>query len=88
MTTAIRAAVTYGLDADAYLVARAVDSALEGIGFHVSVEEVDGEDEVRICRRGAPATEAVRFEPGQRLVVTYDRSWRIEAAPAIEAVAS
>ena len=78
MTAPTRHTVVYGLDAGAYLVAHAVDSVLEGAGYHVSVEEVDGEDEVRICRRNAPLSDGVRFLPGQMLVVTYDEGWRIE----------
>lgn len=82
--------VTYGLDADAYLVAHAVDSALEGAGYHVSVgrakvEQAEAEDEVWICRRNGPLTDGVQFRPGQQLVVTYDEGWRIEPAPVIAA---
>lgn len=88
--TAPRMTVTFGLDADAYLVAHAVDRALEGAGYHVSVEQAErqagveqaeAEDEVWISRRNGPISDAVRFEPGQTLVVTYDEGWRIEPAP-------
>lgn len=73
-----RLTVLYGRDADAYSVARDVDRALEGDGCHVTV---DGGD-VCIWRRGQPVSEAARFVPGQRLVVTYDEGWRIESADA------
>lgn len=74
--------ITYGLDADAYLVARAVDSALSGLGCRVQVDPPGDGAKVWIFGRNEPDTEAVQFEPGQRLIVCYDRTWRIEPAPA------
>ena len=83
--TAIRAAVTYGLDADAYLVAVAVNRALEGLGIRVMVEQAGDETEIWIVRNGQPISEATRFEPGQRVIVTYDEGWHVEAVPAVAA---
>lgn len=82
---AIRAAVTYGLDADTYLVAHAVNSALEGAGCHIMVEGDGPEAEIWIARHGQPVTEATGFKAGQQLIVTYDDGWRIEDAPAVAA---
>lgn len=76
------APVTYGLHADAYLVAHAVNSALEGAGIRVMVDVTLGEAEVWILRRNEPTTAAVRFEPGQQLIVEHD-GWRIEDAPVV-----
>lgn len=83
--------ITYDLDADAHLVARAVDKALEGAGYHVSVEEAcdeetgasTGEHEVWLRRHGEPATKAMQFLPGQQLVVESGGAWRIEDVPAV-----
>lgn len=80
-----RLTVAYGLDADAYLVARAVDRALEGAGYLVSVEQFNGADEVWITQRGT--ADSTPFLPGQLLVVTYDDGWRIEDGPGSEAAA-
>lgn len=77
-----RLTVLYGRDADAYLVARDADRALEGSGYLVSVEQVEDRYGVWIVGRDAPVTTAVRFLPGQQLVVTHDDGWRIEDADA------
>lgn len=77
------APITYGLHADAYLVAHALDVALQGHGWHVSVDELDDHDEVFIVRRGAPMTTAVPFMPGQQLTVAADGSWKIVPAPEL-----
>lgn len=90
-----RLTVLYGRDADAYLVARAVDKALEGAGYHVSVEETcdeetgtpTGEHEVWLRRHGEPATKATQFRPGQQLVVESSGTWRIEDAAGPERAA-
>jgi hypothetical protein len=71
--TASRAAVIYGLDADASLVARAADRALEGCGCFTMVDK----GEVWIWRRDQPVNGAVQFLPGQQLVVEGG-TWRIE----------
>ena len=81
-----RLTITYGMDADAYLVACAVNRALEGAGARVMVEEAGDDTEIFIARHNQPLTEAVRFEPGQQLVVTYDDGWRIEDAPGLTPV--
>lgn len=80
--TAPRLTVTYGLDADAYLVAHAVDRALEGHGVHVSVEATEtGDMAVWLVERGDPKALGRWFLPGEQMVVTYDEGWRIESAP-------
>lgn len=81
--TAPHATVLYGRDADAYLIAHAADRALEGAGYHVSVEQSGAEPEVWISRRNGPLSDAVRFEPGQTLVVSHDKGWRIEGEAAV-----
>ena len=81
--TAPRLTVTYGLDADAYLVARAVDRALEGAGVHTSVQQTEaGDMGVWLVERGDPMALGRWFLPGEQLVVTYDDGWRIEGVPA------
>jgi hypothetical protein len=74
--TAISAAVTYGLDADAYSVARAADRALEGSGAHVWYDS--DADTVWITGRNRAIADAERFEPGQTLVVGAHGRWWIE----------
>lgn len=90
-----RLTVLYGRDADAYLVARDADRALEGSGCHVSVKEAcdeetgapTGEHEVWLRSHGEPATKATQFLPGQLPIVTHDDGWRIENGPGSEAAA-
>jgi hypothetical protein len=79
--TAITAAVTYGLDADAASVARAADRALEGSGAHVWYDS--DADAVWITGRNRAIADAERFGPGQQLVIGAHGSWRIEAAPVV-----
>jgi hypothetical protein len=78
--TAPQPPVTYGLDADAYLVARAADRALEGSGAHVWYDS--DTDTVWVTGRNRAIADAVRFEPGQQLIVGRD-GWRIEPAPVV-----
>ena len=76
MTTPTRLTVVYGRDADAYSVARDADRALEGSGAHVWPDS--DTDTVWITGRNRAIADAVRFESGQMLVVSYDDGWWIE----------
>jgi hypothetical protein len=79
-----RLTVTYGLDADAYLTARAVDKALEGHHVHVSVEKTEsGEMAPWLVERGDMRALGRWFLPGEQLVVTFDDGWRIDPAPVV-----
>jgi len=81
MTAVARLTVVYGRDADAYSVARDADRALEGSGAHVWYDS--DTDTVWITGRNRAIADAVRFEPGQMLVVSYDDGWWIEDVPAV-----
>jgi len=85
MTAVARLTVVYGRDADAYSVARDADRALEGSGTHVWYDS--DADTVWITGRNRAIADAVRFEPGQMLVVSYDDGWWIEdmAGPEVAA---
>ncbi len=81
MTAPTRHTVVYGLDADAYLVARAADRALEGHHVHVSVEKTEsGGMAPWLVERGDPKALEYWFLPGQQLIVERDGTWRIEDA--------
>jgi hypothetical protein len=83
-----RLTVTYGLDADAYLTARAVDKALEGHHVHVSVEKTESGDMAPwLVERGDPKALGYWFLPGEQLVVTFDDGWRIDEAAGPEVAA-
>jgi hypothetical protein len=78
-----RLTVVYGLDADAYLTARAADKALEGHHVRAMVERTeDWEFAVWLVEMGAPIASGRWFLPGEQLVVTFDDGWRIDPAPA------
>lgn len=81
--TAPHLTVTYGLDAAADLIARDADRALEGTGARVWY--IPEDDSVWINNRNAPVNEAVRFRPGQTLVVSRNEGWYIEPAPVVTA---
>jgi hypothetical protein len=83
-----RLTVVYGLYADAYLTARAVDKALEGHHVHVSVEKTEtGDDAVWLVERGDMKALGYWFLPGDQLIVTFDDGWRIEDAAGPEVAA-
>lgn len=81
-----RLTVTYGLDADAYLVARDTDRALEGHHVRAMVEKTEAwEDAVWLVKSGEPIGSGCWFLPGQLLVVESSGTWRIESAPEVTA---
>lgn len=80
MTATVSATVIYGLDADAYLVARAADRALEGSGVRIMVAKICDDAEVWIMHRNNPPAMAKRFLPGEQLIVERDGTWHIEDA--------
>jgi hypothetical protein len=85
MTARARLTVVYGRDADAYSVARDADRALEGSGAHVWYDS--DADTVWITGRNRAIADAVRFEPGQTLVVGAHGRWWIKDAAGPEVAA-
>ena len=85
MTAPARLTVAYGRYVAAELVAHDADRALEGFGAHVWYDS--DTDAVWITGRNRAIADAVRFEPGQMLVVGAHGRWWIEdvAGPEVAA---